>query len=107
MSIPTYPELTKSFGDQVVDAVKQAEERTVSFVSSVNELTAKLFPPVPSVPAVPGIDGWPSVSDVVAANAALAERLLQAQTSFTLSLLESVPSYDAAPVSKKKAAAKS
>jgi hypothetical protein len=104
--MPTYSELTETVGDQVVDAVKQAEERTVSLVSSVNELTSKLFPSAPAVPAVPGVEGLPSASDVVAANAALMERLLQAQTSFALSVLESIPTFEGASP-KKKAGAKS
>ena len=106
-TMPTYTELTETVGDQVVDAVKQAEERTVSLVSSVNELTAKLFPPVPSVAAVPAVEGLPSASDVVAANAAFIERVLQAQTSFALSVLESLPTYDGAAAPKKRASAKS
>ena len=54
MSLPTYPELTKSFGDQVVDAVKQAEERTVSAIASANEIVSTLLPSVPSVPVPEG-----------------------------------------------------
>ena len=86
--MPTYTELTETVGDQVVEAVKQAEERTVSLVSSVNELTSKFLP---SVPDVPTVDGLPSASDVVAANSALMEKVLQAQTAFALSVLGSLP----------------
>src|SRR4029453_11546941 len=74
--MPTYTELTETVGDQVVEAVKQAEERTVSLVWSVNELTSRFRP---SVPDVPTIEGLPSASDVVAANSALIEKVLQAQ----------------------------
>ena len=88
--MPTYTELTETVGDQVVEAVKQAEERTLSLVSSVNELTSKFLP---SVPDVPTVDGLPSASDVVAANSALMEKVLQAQTAFALSVLDSLPSY--------------
>ena len=103
--MPTYTELTETVGDQVVEAVKQAEERTVSLVSSVNELTARFRP---SVPDVPTIEGLPSASDVVAANSALIEKVLQAQTAFALSVLDSLPSYGEAPATpKKRAAAKS
>ena len=85
MSLPTYPELTKSFGDQVVDAVKRAEERTVSAIASASEIVSALLPSVPSAPVPEGV---PSASAVVSANAALLERVLDAQTKFTLSVLE-------------------
>jgi hypothetical protein len=103
MSLPTYPELTKSFGDQVVNAVKQAEERTVSAIASANEIVSTLLPSVPSVP-VP--EGAPWASTVVTANAALLERLLKAQTKFTLSVLENVPSYEAESTSRKVTSAR-
>jgi hypothetical protein len=104
MSLPTYPELAKSFGDQVTDAVKQAEERTVSAIISATEIVSSLLPSVPSVP-VP--DGVPSASTVVSANAALLERVLKAQTKFTLSVLESLPSYgEAEPTPRKVSSAK-
>ena len=103
--MPTYTELTETVGDQVVEAVKQAEERTLSLVSSVNEMTSKFLP---SVPDVPTVDGLPSASDVVAANAALMEKVLQAQTAFALSVLGSLPSYgEASAAPKKRSAAKS
>ena len=85
MSLPTYPELTKSFGDQVVDAVKRAEERTVSAIASASEIVSALLPSVPSAPVPEGV---PSASAVVSANATLLERVLEAQTKFTLSVLE-------------------
>jgi hypothetical protein len=104
MSLPTYPELTKSFGDQVVDAVKQAEERTVSAITSATEIVSALLPSVPSVPVPEGV---PSPSAVVSANAALLERVLEAQTRFTLSVLESLPSYgEAEPATRKVSSAK-
>jgi hypothetical protein len=103
--MPTYTELTETVGDQVVEAVKQAGERTLSLVSSVNELTSKFLP---SVPDVPTVDGLPSASDVVAANSALMEKVLQAQTAFALSVLDSLPTYGETPAApKKRAAAKS
>ena len=103
--MPTYTELTETVGDQVVGAVKQAEERTLSLVSSVNELTSKFLP---SVPDVPSFDALPSASDVVAANSALMEKVLQAQTAFALSVLDSLPTYGETPAApKQRAAAKS
>ena len=103
MSLSTYSELTKSFGDRFVEAVKQAEERTVSAITSANEVVGALLPPVPSLP-VP--DAVPSASDVVAANAALLERLLEAQTAFTLSVLGSLPASAEAEPARRKASAK-
>ena len=104
MSLPTYPELTKSFGDQVVDAVKQAEERTVSAISTTNEIVSSLFSSLPSVPVPEGV---PSASEVVSANAALLERVLKAQTKFTLSVLDSLPTVgeDEAPGPARKVSA--
>ena len=105
MSLPTYPELTKSFGDQVVDAVKQAEERTVSAMASANEVVSALLSSVPSVPVPEGV---PSASAVVTANASLLERLLKAQTKFTLSVLDSLPTSgeaEATPTPARKASA--
>ncbi len=104
MSLPTYTELTKSFGDQVVDAVKQAEERTVSAITSTNEIVSALLPSVPSVPVPEGV---PSASAVVTANAALLERVIKAQTKFTLSVLDSLPAVgEAEPAPRKVSAAK-
>lgn len=103
MSLPTYPELTKSFGDQVVDAVKQAEERTVSAMASANEVVSALLPSVPAVPVPEGA----SPSAVVSANAALLERVLKAQTKFALSVLDSLPaSTEVEPTPRKASATK-
>ena len=99
--MPTYTELTETVGDQVADAVKQAEQRTLSLVSSVSELTSKLLP---SLPEVPGVEALPTASEVVAANAAFAEKLLQAQTSFALSVLASLPASGEVASPKRRSA---
>src|SRR5262245_29126871 len=97
----SYTEFTQSVGDQVVDAVAQAEERAVSITSSLNSLSSKFLP---SVGSLPTFDALPSASDVVSANAALIGRVLDAQTKFLLGVLDASPAAEPKPA--KKSAAK-
>jgi hypothetical protein len=82
--MPTYTELTELVGDQVLDALKFVDETTTSLVGTVNDTVSKLLPDLPSIP---GASSAPNVSEVVAANFALAERFLKAQQKFALDLV--------------------
>lgn len=96
----TYTEFITKVGDQVVDAMKEAEERTAAVVSSINDAAAKL---VPSVVTVPGIEALPSAHEVVTANFAIAGRLLDSQREFVLFLVDALEKFSA-PAVKPKAA---
>ena len=104
----TYLDMTKTIGDQLVDGLKQFEERSVSALSSFGEVASKLMPELPADVTLPDfVTSLPSASEIVAANFAVIERVMKAQKAVLLSLIEAVPAPAAASVTpKKKAAAK-
>ena len=106
----TYVDTTKSIGDQLVDGLKQFEERSVSTLASISEFATKYMPEMPDMqlPEFPSFGEFPSASEVVAANFALFERVMKAQKDVLLSLIDAVPApAAAAPAPKRKAASKS
>ena len=95
----TYTEFTESLRDQIVDSIKEGEERGLQAVSSVTSLIEKVLPAAstveaagtkyfPFVKSLPGAGKLRPPADVLASNAAFLERLVKAQTTFAVTLLE-------------------
>ena len=75
----SYTEMTQKVGDQLIDALKRVEDAGASMTSSLSEA-------LPDAPSLPGADRLPSPTEIITANFALFERLLQAQKDFALRL---------------------
>ena len=115
--MPTYTEFADSVRDRLADTITQAEGRGLEAVTSVNSMVDKFRPMasklesmgaklLPSVGSLPVIGGLPKPAEVIAANTAFIERLLKAQATFALTVLDRVPAAEKA-AAKKKAPAKS
>jgi|SRR6476659_8367540 hypothetical protein len=114
--MPTFTELTDSIRDQIIETIKDSEERSLAAVSSVNSVVDKLLPVVtkvedagvnlfPFARSLPVVSSLPKPSDVIAANTAFVERLVKAQTAFAVTVLDREPAAHA-PAAKKAAATK-
>ena len=112
--MPTYTEITDSLRDQIIETIKDSEERSLTAVSSVNNLFEKLLPAVskvedagaklfPFARSLPVVGNLPKANDVIAANTAFVERLVKAQTAFAVTVLDRDPAPH--PTASKKTAA--
>lgn len=91
--MPNYAEVVSQVQDQVIAAVKQTQDITVSAVAQVAETVAGLLP---ELPALPFAEQIPAPKDVVTKAYAFAGALLDARRDFALRLIEAV-----APVTPK------
>ena len=112
--MPTYTEFADSVRDRLAETITQAEGRGLEAVTSVNTMVDKLRPMaskveamgaklLPSGLSLPVVGGLPKPAEVIAANTAFVERLLKAQATFALKLLNRAPVAEKAPVKKKTA----
>lgn len=117
--MPTYTEVTDSIRDQIIETIKDSEERSLTVVSSVTNLVEKLLPVVskvevasaklfPIARSLPVVGNLPKPTDVLAGNTAFVERLIKAQTAFAVAVLDRDPATATkhAPAAKKSATAK-
>src|SRR4051794_21787089 len=96
----TYTELTEKMGGRLLDTLKQIENVSASAAETVAGSAARVLPDLPSVP---GADKVPSPTEVVTANFALVERLLEAQKDYVLRLAAVGSSAEAKPRTKARA----
>lgn len=89
----TYNGLVTRAGDQAISALKQAEDIAVSAVSSVSEVVGSFMP---ALPPLPFADRLPAPERVVRTTFGFAERLLEAQKSYALNVIEAL-----APITSK------
>jgi hypothetical protein len=100
----TYTEITDSIGEQLAESVQTAEEQTKALISNVGDLASNV---VSSVRSFRAKSNLPSISDVVAANTSLAERVLNAQKDLAVRVLDRLPTWnDNGAPAKKSAGAK-
>jgi hypothetical protein len=87
MAQSAYARLTDRIGQEVARQLERAERGPVG---ALRRARARLDRLLPRLPALPLVDRLPSAATVVEANFALAERVLRAQKSFTLELLDAL-----------------
>jgi hypothetical protein len=85
-----YADLTKDFGDRIVELVKPAQDITVDAVGAVSETVADL------VPEVPLPENVPSAREVVEAGFDLWQQLVGAQREYVGRLFDAL-----SPISEK------
>jgi hypothetical protein len=78
----SYAEITEKATNQLLEAVKPAEQLATSFAHKLDGLV--------KLPSLPGAGSLPTAAEVITTNFALAEKILTAQKDFALSLASSV-----------------
>jgi hypothetical protein len=106
----TYTQFTHQLGTALLEAARPVQDAVVQALGTLDGLAGKV-PGLPEASAMPlvehlqGLPGLPSAREVVSANFDLAERLLAAQRTFALRLVNAsaesarvfVPSQATAP----------
>ncbi len=82
-----YVQLTDRLGRRIVEQLERAQRVQLRAARRVRRLLDRV---VPALPALPLLDRLPAPQAIAEANFALFERLLEAQKSFTLELLEAL-----------------
>lgn len=90
-----YTEVASKAGDRVVSALTQAEEATISALSSVSKTVGGYIPEMPSLPFA---DKLPSPMTVVETTFDIGQHMLKSQKQYAVSFLKAV-----APVAEKVA----
>ena len=84
-SMPSLVEITKTVGDQLVTAVKDAQDFALATVGTVVENTKW-------IPAPPFADRLPDPAQLVEAQMHIAEELLAAQRDYAMRLVKTLQS---------------
>jgi hypothetical protein len=81
-----YAQLTERLGRRLVEQIERAERVQLRTIRRVRALLDRL----PTLPSLPLVDRLPAPATIAEANFALAERVLEAQKTLTLSLLDAL-----------------
>ena len=86
----------KRVQDQMLDAIKQAQEVALQAVSAWSESVAKLVPELPEMPKLPLVEALPKPSELSAQYFEFAQQLLISQQKFVQQLIAALPGQDKA-----------
>jgi hypothetical protein len=85
---------TKRVQDQVLDAIRQAQDAALQAVSAWSDSVAKLVPELPEMPKVPLADALPKPGELSGQYFEFAQQLLSSQQKFVEELIAALPGQD-------------